>query len=83
MQADSMFGRPPVEVAPGAVHTPDWLTWTTSARGRRVPGVGRSPGRHAAHALPNGGVMSVQTVCLGWHWTRTATRAPSPRTAPR
>jgi alkylated DNA repair protein (DNA oxidative demethylase) len=57
------------ELAPGAVHVPDWLdqrqqrflveqcrTWA-----REGPGI-------RAAALPNGALMSVRTVCLGWHW---------------
>ncbi|MEV7089885.1 alpha-ketoglutarate-dependent dioxygenase AlkB [Streptomyces sp. NPDC093085] len=71
-------GREPVVVAPGAVHVPGWLPL---ARQRELVAVCRGwargpvPIRHTT--LPNGGVMSVQTVCVGWHWqpykyTRTA-----------
>jgi DNA oxidative demethylase len=58
-----------VEVAPGAVHLPGWLSadqqrdlvvacreWAVAPAGMR------------ATVMPSGGVMSVQTVCLGWHW---------------
>ncbi|MCU1679868.1 MAG: alkylated repair protein [Amycolatopsis sp.] len=51
------------------MHVPDWLDvdeqrqlvaacrgWATERAGFR------------AARLPNGGVMSVRTVCLGWHW---------------
>ncbi|WP_051055989.1 MULTISPECIES: alpha-ketoglutarate-dependent dioxygenase AlkB [Kitasatospora] len=78
-----MFGPPPAgyrrrEIAPGAVHLPGWLTpeqqrsLVTACRGWAT---GPVPIRHTR--LPRGGVMSVQTVCLGWHWkpyayTRTA-----------
>ncbi|WP_370944834.1 alpha-ketoglutarate-dependent dioxygenase AlkB [Amycolatopsis sp. cg5] len=64
-----LIPRPRAEVAPGAVHVPDWLDpdlrrrlvvacreWATPRAGFR------------AARLPNGGVMSVRTVCLGWHW---------------
>lgn len=73
-----LFPRPRVVVAPGAVHVPEWL----SAEQQRELVVacrgwarGPVPLRHTA--LPGGGVMSVRTVCLGWHWqpyryTRTA-----------
>ncbi|MFG2721561.1 alpha-ketoglutarate-dependent dioxygenase AlkB family protein [Streptomyces sp. NPDC048416] len=66
------------EIAPGAVHVPGWL----SPDGRRELVAacrewarGPVPIRHTR--LPGGGVMSVQTVCVGWHWqpyryTRTA-----------
>ncbi len=59
----------PVVVAPGAVHLPDWLDpegqraladacgqWAVRGGGLRAP------------RLPTGGVMSVEIVCLGWHW---------------
>jgi alkylated DNA repair protein (DNA oxidative demethylase) len=56
-------------LAPGVVHVPDWLSVD---RRRSLVGACRrwaSTGPGARHArLPNGGVMSVSTVCLGWHW---------------
>jgi alkylated DNA repair protein (DNA oxidative demethylase) len=66
------------EIAPGAVHVPGWLSL---GRQRELVAACRAwargpvPIRHTV--LPNGGVMSVQTVCVGWHWqpyryTRTA-----------
>jgi DNA oxidative demethylase len=57
------------ELAPGAVHVPDWLdvhrqrSLVRHCRRWAVEG----PGIRAA-ALPNGARMSVRTVCLGWHW---------------
>lgn len=66
------------EIAPGAVHVPDWLTLDEQrdlvAACRRWA---RPPAPMRATRTPGGGVMSVQTVCLGWHWspyryTRTA-----------
>jgi alkylated DNA repair protein (DNA oxidative demethylase) len=74
----SLFPRTRSTLAPGAVHVPDWLTL---AQQRQLVEAGRgwaagpAPMRHTR--LPSGGVMSVQTVCLGWHWqpyryTRTA-----------
>ncbi|MFG2532052.1 alpha-ketoglutarate-dependent dioxygenase AlkB family protein [Streptomyces sp. NPDC048516] len=74
-QAREGAGR---EIAPGAVHVPGWLTTAqqrelvTACRGWAR---GPAPIRHTK--LPRGGVMSVQTVCIGWHWqpyayTRTA-----------
>jgi DNA oxidative demethylase len=57
------------ELAPGAVHLPDWLDHTRQRalvrHCRRWAAEG--PGIRAA-ALPNGARMSVKTVCLGWHW---------------
>ena len=61
--------RPRVEVLPGAVHVPDWLDldaqralvadfrrWAEPPAGLRQP------------RMPSGQLMSVQAVCLGWHW---------------
>ncbi|MGV9312638.1 alpha-ketoglutarate-dependent dioxygenase AlkB family protein [Streptomyces sp. NPDC003691] len=56
-------------VAPGAVHVPGWLPpehrrqLVEACRGWAR---GPVPLRHTV--LPGGGVMSVRTVCLGWHW---------------
>jgi alkylated DNA repair protein (DNA oxidative demethylase) len=67
---NSLLPRPPVEIAPGAVHIPDWLTLeqqrdlVTACRGWAA---GPAPMRQTQ--LPNRSTMSVQTVCLGWHWT--------------
>ncbi|GAA4905516.1 alpha-ketoglutarate-dependent dioxygenase AlkB family protein [Streptomyces coeruleoprunus] len=76
------------EVAPGAVHVPGWLPLE---RQRELVAACRDwargpvPLRHTV--LPNGGVMSVRTVCLGWHWqpyryTRTADDVNGARVAP-
>jgi len=57
------------ELAPGAVHVPDWLdvpaqrSLVRHCRRWAVEG----PGIRAA-ALPNGARTSVRTVCLGRHW---------------
>ncbi|MEV6792699.1 alpha-ketoglutarate-dependent dioxygenase AlkB [Streptomyces sp. NPDC051320] len=64
-----LFPRTRAEVAPGAVHVPEWLS---AERQRELVGVCREwargpvPLRHTR--LPNGGAMSVRTCCLGWHW---------------
>jgi alkylated DNA repair protein (DNA oxidative demethylase) len=66
------------EVLPGVVHVPDWLTFEEQRdlagqfRQWAVPPAGL---RHPR--VPSGQLMSVQSVCLGWHWhpyayTRTA-----------
>ncbi|GAA2440141.1 alpha-ketoglutarate-dependent dioxygenase AlkB [Actinomadura vinacea] len=64
-----LLPRDPSELAPGAIHIPDWLA---PDRQRRLVEAGRAWARPPAgmrHTrLPGGGVMSVQTVCLGWHW---------------
>ncbi|MFD4860156.1 alpha-ketoglutarate-dependent dioxygenase AlkB family protein [Streptomyces atratus] len=64
-----LFPRPRAVVAPGAVHVPEWLP---PERQRELVAACREwargpvPLRHTV--VPGGGVMSVQTVCLGWHW---------------
>lgn len=64
-----LFTRAVAEVAPGAVHLPDWLDLATQ---RRIVAEARewarppAPMRHIR--LPTGGVMSVGIVSLGWHW---------------
>ncbi|MFI6395845.1 alpha-ketoglutarate-dependent dioxygenase AlkB family protein [Nonomuraea sp. NPDC050547] len=73
-----MMPLPPREVAPGAVHVPGWLALEEQralVRACREWARGPVPLRHTV--LPRGGVMSVRTVCVGWHWqpyryTRTA-----------
>ncbi|MGA5701634.1 alpha-ketoglutarate-dependent dioxygenase AlkB family protein [Peterkaempfera bronchialis] len=85
-----LFGpaaRTPREIAPGAVHLPWWLTpeqQRSLVEACRRWAVGPVPIRHTR--LPRGGVMSVRTVCLGWHWspyryTRTAVDAGGGRVA--
>lgn len=85
---NALIPRPRAEIAPGAVHVPGWLgldrqrELVTACRGWAA---GPVPIRHTR--LPRGGVMSVQTVCLGWHWqpyryTRTADDVNGRRVAP-
>ncbi|MCF3963046.1 alpha-ketoglutarate-dependent dioxygenase AlkB family protein [Streptomyces fuscigenes] len=64
-----LFPRPRAIVAPGAVHVPGWLTLERQRElvaACRAWAAGPVPMRHTR--LPRGGVMSVQTVCVGWHW---------------
>src|SRR3954453_21682310 len=75
------------EVAPGAVHIPAWLTLEEQmalVAVCRAWAVGPAPMRHTRLST---GVMSVQTVCLGWHWlpyrySRTADDADGAPVAP-
>ncbi|MFE4694018.1 alpha-ketoglutarate-dependent dioxygenase AlkB family protein [Streptomyces sp. NPDC056749] len=75
---NALIPRPAREIAPGAWHVPDWLTPAQQRElvtACRAWATGPVPIRHTR--LPRGGVMSVQTVCVGWHWqpyryTRTA-----------
>jgi len=65
----ALFTPPPTELTPGAVHIPGWLAkdaqqnLLNSCREWAEPPSGLRTTR-----LPSGGVMSVRTVCLGWHW---------------
>jgi alkylated DNA repair protein (DNA oxidative demethylase) len=64
-----LFPRTRQEIAPGAVHIPSWLDIAQQkslVEACRRWAVGPAPMRHTR--LASGGVMSVQTVCLGWHW---------------
>lgn len=64
-----LFDRQRTEIAPGAVHIPGWLSierqrnLVAACREWAKPPAGI---RHTV--MPSGGVMSVRTVCLGWHW---------------
>jgi DNA oxidative demethylase len=64
-----LFERPRAEIVPGAVHLPGWLSFERQrdlvAACRRWA---RPPAGIRHTVMPSGGVMSVQTVCLGWHW---------------
>lgn len=61
--------RTRAEIAQGAIHVPGWLDLPTQQRlvtacrewARPPAGMRHTP-------MPSGGMMSVQTVCLGWHW---------------
>ncbi|MFF8830674.1 alpha-ketoglutarate-dependent dioxygenase AlkB family protein [Streptomyces sp. NPDC015131] len=87
---DGLFvaARDRAEVAPGAVHVPGWLPIGRQrelVEACREWARGPVPMRHTV--LPGGGVMSVRTVCLGWHWqpyryTRTAGDVNGARVAP-
>jgi alkylated DNA repair protein (DNA oxidative demethylase) len=65
----ALLPREPAEIAPGAVHVPGWLDPHAQ---RRLIAACREwaapPAGLRAARLPSGGVMSVRTVCLGWHW---------------
>jgi alkylated DNA repair protein (DNA oxidative demethylase) len=56
-------------LAPGAVHVPDWLDLGRQRDLVRAcrRWAGEGPGIRAA-TMPNGGRMTVRSVCLGWHW---------------
>ncbi|EPH42598.1 alpha-ketoglutarate-dependent dioxygenase AlkB [Streptomyces aurantiacus] len=64
-----LFPRERAEVAPGAVHVPDWLDLprqrelVTACRAWARPPAGLRTVR-----LPGGGTMTARQVCLGRHW---------------
>ncbi|GIG65201.1 alpha-ketoglutarate-dependent dioxygenase AlkB family protein [Phytomonospora endophytica] len=62
--------RARAEVAPGAVHVPDWLA---PARQREILDAAREWSRPPAGmrqtVLSGGRKMSIRTVCLGWYWS--------------
>ncbi|WP_093481027.1 MULTISPECIES: alpha-ketoglutarate-dependent dioxygenase AlkB [unclassified Streptomyces] len=64
-----LFGRERAEVAPGAVHAPDWLG---ADRQRELLAACRDWARPPAGLrtvrTPGGGTMTARQVCLGWHW---------------
>ncbi|MFE3035168.1 alpha-ketoglutarate-dependent dioxygenase AlkB family protein [Streptomyces canus] len=68
MEAE-LFPRARTEVAPGAVHVPDWLA---PARQRELLAACREWARPPAGLrtvrTPGGGTMTARQVCLGWHW---------------
>jgi alkylated DNA repair protein (DNA oxidative demethylase) len=64
-----LFPRVRTEIAPGAVHVPDWLSpdrqrdlLTACREWARPPA-----GLRTVHT-PGGGTMTARQVCLGWHW---------------
>lgn len=66
---ESLIPRSRTEIAPGAVHVPDWLALDEQRQlVTACQEWGRQPAGLRAARLPRGGVMSVRTVCLGWHW---------------
>lgn len=69
MSGEALFPREPAVIAPGAVHLPGWLS---DERGRELVDAcrdwARGPVPIRRTLLPGGGVMSVRTVCVGWHW---------------
>jgi DNA oxidative demethylase len=68
-EADPVPRREPTELAPGAWFIPDWLTPDQQLALRSDCDRWTAPPAGAVKTImPNGGVMSVRTVCLGWHW---------------
>jgi DNA oxidative demethylase len=65
----ALIPRPRAEIAPGAVHVPGWLGPVEQRRLLDACREWSRPPSGMRHTrLPGGGMMSVRTVCLGWHW---------------
>lgn len=65
----ALIPRPRAEVAPGAVHLPGWLDPAGQAHLLAAcRDWARPPAGMRRTRLPGGGLMTVRTVCLGWHW---------------
>ncbi|PPS68493.1 MULTISPECIES: alpha-ketoglutarate-dependent dioxygenase AlkB family protein [Streptomyces] len=64
-----LFPRARTQVAPGAVHLPDWLD---AVRQSELLDACRDWARPPAGLrtvrTPGGGTMTARQVCLGWHW---------------
>jgi alkylated DNA repair protein (DNA oxidative demethylase) len=69
MDEAELFPRERTEVAPGAVHVPDWLD---PGRQRELVAECRTWARPPAGLrtvrTPGGGTMTARQVCLGLHW---------------
>lgn len=65
----SLFARPKQELAPGAVHIPDWLSLEEQ---RQLLDLcrewARPPSGLYTPKMLDGTPLSVRVVCLGWHW---------------
>ena len=66
---NSLFPREPAKLGPEVWHLPDWLNFDQQrdliirCRQWFLPPAGAARPR-----MPNGSMMSVETVCLGWYW---------------
>jgi alkylated DNA repair protein (DNA oxidative demethylase) len=61
--------RERVEPLPGVVHIPDWLDFDdTRALVEAFREWARPPAGLRHPRVPTGQLMTVQSVCLGWHW---------------
>ncbi|AVH61616.1 MULTISPECIES: alpha-ketoglutarate-dependent dioxygenase AlkB family protein [Streptomyces] len=64
-----LFPRSRTEIAPGAVHLPDWLDADRQRQLLEACRVwARPPAGLRTVRTPGGGTMTSRQVCLGWHW---------------
>ncbi|UFQ14226.1 MULTISPECIES: alpha-ketoglutarate-dependent dioxygenase AlkB family protein [Streptomyces] len=67
--APELFPRARTELAPGAVHLPEWLS--PGAQLRLVEACrewAKPPAGLRLVRTPGGGTMTARQFCLGWHW---------------
>lgn len=65
----ALMPQPPRQIASGAVHLPGWLDLLVQQQlVAACREWARPPAGLQRTRLPSGGVMSVQSFCLGWHW---------------
>jgi alkylated DNA repair protein (DNA oxidative demethylase) len=69
MQSFDLFPRSQQSIVAGAVHVPDWLTLDAQrALVERCHEWSRGPAGLRTPRMPDGTLMSIRSVCLGWHW---------------
>lgn len=67
MEAE-LFPRDRAEIAPGAVHVPDWLDADDQRRLLEACREWAAPPAGLRTVRTPGGTMTARQVCLGWHW---------------
>jgi alkylated DNA repair protein (DNA oxidative demethylase) len=66
---EELFPRSRAEIAPGAVHLPDWLDPVAQRELLEACRAwARPPAGLRTVRTPGGGTMTSRQVCLGWHW---------------
>lgn len=63
-----LFPRARTEIAPGAVHLPDWLTAERQSELLDACRAWARPPAGLRTVRTPGGTMTSRQVCLGWHW---------------
>jgi alkylated DNA repair protein (DNA oxidative demethylase) len=66
---DEPRDRTPRDLLPGVVHIADWLDHSEQAQlAQEFRAWARPPAGLRHPRVPTGHLMTVQSVCLGWHW---------------
>ena len=66
---EELFARTSAQIVPGAFHLADWLTPTEQVMLGQACQQWAAPPAGLRRLRVRNGQMSVQTMCLGWHWT--------------